>query len=176
MMRAAALRAVGGYDPTLIAGEDPELCFRLRERGYKIERLDLEMTLHDAAMTEFRQWWKRNVRSGHAYAEGAHLHGAERERYFVREVQRIWLYGGLLPLTAVLAAVPTLGASLSLLGAYPLLFARVYSRVRARGVPEKVALAYAAAMTIVKFPELEGVLKFRRGMASGHKSKIIEYK
>jgi hypothetical protein len=127
-------------------------------------------------MTQLAQWWKRNVRSGHAYAEGAHLHGAEPERYFVRETRRIWLYGGLLPAVAVLGALPTLGLSLGLLGAYPLLFARVYSRARAQGVPDKVALAYAAAMTIVKFPELEGALKFRRGLRSGNRSKIIEYK
>ena len=33
MMRVECFRAVGGFNPDLIAGEEPELCFRLRERG-----------------------------------------------------------------------------------------------------------------------------------------------
>jgi hypothetical protein len=31
------------------AGEEPELCVRLRRRGWRILRLDAEMTRHDAA-------------------------------------------------------------------------------------------------------------------------------
>lgn len=176
MMRVRAFSEVGGFNPELIAGEEPELCFRLRARGYTIERLDHEMTLHDAAMSAFHQWWKRNVRSGHAFAEGAHLHGDSPERYFVRETKRIVAFGAALPAAAVLGALPTLGLSLGLLGAYPILFARVYARTRSRGVSEKVALAYAAAMAIVKFPELEGFLKFHRERRRGTRSKIIEYK
>ncbi len=75
MMRVNALRTVGGFHPSMIAGEEAELCVRLRQRGYKVLRLDDEMTLHDAAMHHFDQWWTRAVRSGHAYAEGMALHG-----------------------------------------------------------------------------------------------------
>ena len=53
------LYGVGGFNPAVIAGEEPELCVRLRQAGWKIHRLDAEMTLHDAAMTSWRQWWKR---------------------------------------------------------------------------------------------------------------------
>jgi GT2 family glycosyltransferase len=69
MFRIGPLREAGGYKADLIAGEEPELCVRLRAAGWKVVRLDAEMTLHDAAMTRFGQWWKRNVRNGHAYAE-----------------------------------------------------------------------------------------------------------
>lgn len=78
MMRVVALAAVNGYRDGLIAGEEPELCVRLRQSGWRIHRLDQEMTLHDAAMTRFSQWWRRTLRSGHAYAEGAWIHGALR--------------------------------------------------------------------------------------------------
>ena len=54
------LRQVGGYRDDLIAGEEPELCVRLRAAGWRIWRLDAEMTLHDAAMTRFGQWWQRS--------------------------------------------------------------------------------------------------------------------
>ncbi|BBH45959.1 hypothetical protein KU43P_24360 [Pseudomonas sp. KU43P] len=75
LMRVEAFRDVSGYRPGLIAGEEPELCVRLRARGWKIWRLDAEMTLHDAAMTRFSQWWRRCIRGGYAFAEGAYLHG-----------------------------------------------------------------------------------------------------
>ena len=86
MMRAAAFEAAGGFNPTLIAGEEPELCFRMRALGWKIWRLDYEMTLHDASITQFKQWWKRMMRSGYAVAEGAYLHGASTEHYRVWEI------------------------------------------------------------------------------------------
>ncbi|MCA1993210.1 MAG: glycosyltransferase, partial [Coleofasciculus sp. S288] len=90
MMRVEAFQQVGGFNPTLIAGEEPELCVRLRQKGWKILRLDAEMTLHDAQMTHFSQWWKRTLRAGHAYAEGAWLHGRSSERHWVKESRSIW--------------------------------------------------------------------------------------
>lgn len=176
MMRVAAFRAVGGFDASLIAGEEPELCFRLREAGWRIERLDAEMTLHDAAIHRFAQWWRRNVRTGHAYAEGAHLHGASPERYYVRENIKVVMWGAALPAIAVTGAVPTLGASLLLLGSYPLNIARIYARTRAHGVPDKLALAYAVSMVVVKFAEAQGLAKYWRGRLQGVRSRIIEYK
>src|SRR5207248_7579001 len=80
MMRVKAVRATGGYRAALIAGEEPELCLRLREAGWKVLRLDAEMTLHDAAMTRFGQWWKRAVRAGHAFAEVSWLHRTSPQR------------------------------------------------------------------------------------------------
>ena len=75
MMRVSAFRQVGGFDAGVIAGEEPELCVRLRANGWTLERINAEMTLHDAAMTRFSQFWKRAKRAGHAYAEGAAVHG-----------------------------------------------------------------------------------------------------
>lgn len=69
LVRVAAFRAVGGFAPELIAGEEPDLCRRLRDAGWTVHRIDHEMTLHDAAMTRFGQWWQRNRRSGYAVAE-----------------------------------------------------------------------------------------------------------
>ena len=63
-MRADAFATAGGYRPDLIAGEEPELCVRLRAKGWKVWRLPAEMTLHDASMTRFGQWWRRTLRGG----------------------------------------------------------------------------------------------------------------
>jgi len=69
LFRRQALEASQGYDDGLLAGEEPELCTRLRIKGWIILRLALPMTIHDLAMTRFRQYWDRSVRTGHAYAE-----------------------------------------------------------------------------------------------------------
>jgi GT2 family glycosyltransferase len=176
MMRVSAFREVGGFDPELIAGEEPELCLRLRRHGYAIERIDREMTLHDAAMTRFSQWWKRNVRSGYAYAEGAWSYGLDPERYRLRETARVlaWCVG--LPLVMVGGALPSLGTSFFLSGAYAVSIARTWSRLRLRGFSEKEALYYAVFTAVGKLPELQGILRFVRGKIAGERSALIEYK
>jgi GT2 family glycosyltransferase len=63
LMRATAFHDVGGFREDLIAGEEPELCVRLRSAGWKIWRIDQEMTRHDIALRSFAQWWTRSVRS-----------------------------------------------------------------------------------------------------------------
>ena len=40
MMRLDAFSQVGGFDATVVAGEEPELCQRLRLKGWKILRID----------------------------------------------------------------------------------------------------------------------------------------
>lgn len=176
MMRASAFTEVGGFNADLIAGEEPELCVRLRRAGHLIERLDAEMTLHDADMTRFSQWWRRAVRAGHAYAEGAHLHGASPERHWAREARRIWLWGALVPGVALGGALPTLGASTLLLWGYPLSAARVYRHTRARGRTPTEAALCGVFTTLGKFAELQGTVRFHLGRLAGRRSGIIEYK
>ena len=43
LFRNAALEAVGGYDPSVIAGEEPEMCFRLRAGGWTMEPMKPRM-------------------------------------------------------------------------------------------------------------------------------------
>jgi glycosyltransferase involved in cell wall biosynthesis len=69
LMRRQALELAGGYDVTLIAGEEPDLCCRIKAHGYRILNIDAPMVGHDLAMTRFRQYWKRSIRTGYAYAE-----------------------------------------------------------------------------------------------------------
>ncbi len=115
MMRVAAIKAVGGYRIDLIAGEEPELCVRLRAQGSRIVRLDAEMTRHDAAMTRFGQWWARNVRAGYAFAEVSRLHAQSATGIWKREARSNWLWGLILPIVAIGLAPFTWGVSLALL-------------------------------------------------------------
>ena len=104
-MRVAAVEAIGGYRDDLIAAEDDELCVRLRAKGWRIWRLDSEMAVHDAAITRFDQWWRRALRSGYAFAQGAYLHGAPPERHFVWESRRAWIWGIWLPFACLAAGL-----------------------------------------------------------------------
>jgi GT2 family glycosyltransferase len=174
VIRAAALRAAGGYRDDLIAGEEPELCVRLRAAGGRIWRLDQDMTWHDAAMTTWTQWWRRNKRSGHAFAEGAYLHGAPPERHFVDETRRAVLWGAGLPLLVLVLAAAVSPWLLLLLAVYPLQWARVGRRQRRDGVP--MPWTYTAFLLLGRFPEAQGVFKFRLGRLLGQRSAIIEYK
>jgi GT2 family glycosyltransferase len=176
MMRAEAVKKVGGYNASLIAGEEPDLCLRLRREGYKIERLDAEMTLHDAAMTQFSQWWKRSMRAGYAFAEGASIHGDAPEKHWVKETRRIVLWGAVVPAVATAGVLPTLGASLLLFGAYPLSTYRAYKDTRDRGRSVEDSAAYAVACTVARAPELQGFAKYHWGKLRGKRSKLIEYK
>jgi len=176
MIRASAFGEVGGFDASLICGEEPELCLRMRREGWRIERIDHDMTWHDAAITRFGQWWRRAVRAGYGYAEGWALHGAAPERYCRREAARIWFYGAAIPVSALAGAVPTLGLSLGLLATYPVSAARVYRSTRRRGYSRGDALENAAFTTLAKFAELQGTLKYHLGKRAGRRARIIEYK
>lgn len=168
MFRAEALAQCGGYKDDLIAGEEPELCLRLRRNGWRIHRLDREMTLHDAAITSWRQWWRRTVRAGHAFAEGAWLHGASPDRHWVRESVRALLWGFLLPVGIVsLALFGNAGAWLLAL-IYPLQWLRLSIRSRSPSI---------AFFTVAgKFAEAQGALKFGLTKLLGRTGRLIEYK
>lgn len=168
LVRMAALDAVGGFDPRLIAGEEPELCVRLRRAGWRIWRLEAEMTLHDAAMTRFRQWWRRARRGGHAYAEGYALHGRPPERHKASELARALLWGGALPVATLAGAVLLGPWALLMLLAYPL----QVLRLRSRGED----WARAVFLTLAKFPEAQGVLDYVVARMSGRRRGLIEYK
>ncbi|MBE9092845.1 glycosyltransferase family 2 protein [Tychonema sp. LEGE 07203] len=177
MMRATAFEQVEGFNPALIAGEEPEMCLRLRQKGWKILRSDAEMTLHDAQMTTFAQWWKRAQRAGYAYAEGSWMHGSEPERHWIKETRSTWFWGLVLPALALAMALPTEGWSLLLLSGYPLATYRTYNYYVKHGdIATKDAAIYALSCVLAKFPQLQGQIQFHQRRLLGQQSKLIEYK
>lgn len=173
MMRSAALAQSGGFRADLIAGEEPELCVRLRRFGWRIWRLDAEMALHDAAMTRFSQWWRRAMRAGFAFAQGARLHGAAPERHWVREVRSAQVWGLAIPALVVAACLllgPVAGWALLI---YPLQVIRLSAR---RTGPLAQRSLWAAFLVLGKFPEAAGQLKFFVSRLTGRQTRIIEYK
>jgi GT2 family glycosyltransferase len=177
LMRVSAICEVNGYNETLIAGEEPEMCLRLRQRGWIIQRIDAEMTLHDAAMLKFGQWWKRTVRGGWAIAAGAALHGAAPERYQVKEFYSRWVWAGVVPIIAVGLAPFTAGLSLALLLGYLVQLWRIYQyRRRYFDDPANDAWLYAAFCVLGKLPELLGQMQYWLTRWRGQQATLIEYK
>lgn len=175
MFRLAAIQEVGGFRDSMIAGEEPELCLRLRRRGFRIVRIDADMTWHDVAMTRFSQWWRRAVRAGHAYAEGAWVSRGEQPRLWQKELRSIVFWGIALPVLALGATWWTHGFSLVLLLAYTILFARVWLRVRCQW-PGKPARIFATFCVIAKWAHALGMLRFWSRKMLGRRQRLIEYK
>jgi glycosyltransferase involved in cell wall biosynthesis len=149
LVRMAAFTAVGGFCADLIAGEEPDLCFRLRQREWGVFRLDAEMTLHDASMTRAAQWWRRSVRSGYATAEAYYRRGAY-DASLRRQV-----------ISNVFWALPIAWPL------WPLLWLRTERR---RGA------LYASHIVLGKIPHLIGQMRFWWRNWRGRAGTLIEYK
>ncbi|ODT66691.1 MAG: glycosyl transferase [Pelagibacterium sp. SCN 63-23] len=171
LVRVEAFSEIGGFRSSLIAGEEPELCLRLRERGWDLWRMPREMTLHDANIIHFGQWWRRAVRAGHAFAEVSWLHRASPKRIWQRQVLRALLWAALLPITLI-ACLVTPWALLLLL-AYPINVARQAFR---GGPRSGEAWRDALFAVLGKLPEAQGILKYHWHRLVGARASLIEYK
>lgn len=167
MVRVSALYQSGLYNPELIAGEDPELSIRVKKStGGRIVRIDEPICLHDVDMTKASQWWKRNVRSGHAYAQVSEMHGEAPLRFWKKETRSNWIWGAALPLAAPPLVAP----------AYTYLFWRIYRDARRRGLDARAARIYAFFTTVGKVPQALGQAKYWLNQLRGKKQEIMEYK
>ena len=174
MIRSAPFQEVGGYRSDLIAGEDPELAIRLRQTGGQVWRINVDMTLHDAAMTRFSQWWRRSVRAGYAYALGASIHGAPPERHWVRESRRSWIWGFLVPALGILSVLAgSFEVSIVVFIIFVLQWLRLF--INGRG-DRRLRLASATFLIIGKFAEVMGQFRFLWHRFAKKKARLIEYK
>lgn len=177
LIRVAAIGEVNGYNPTMICGEEPEMCIRLRRCGWKIKRIDADMTKHDLAMHHFGQWWKRMTRAGWAVAEGFSMHGKAAERYMVREYRSGWLWGALIPIAAIALSWASSGISLFLLLAYPYLGYRIYRYRLDYGDSRRESYLYAFFCTLSKFPQVFGQIRYWwLTQLRKQPARLIEYK
>jgi glycosyltransferase involved in cell wall biosynthesis len=173
MMRVVAVEATGGYRDDMIAGEEPEFCLRLRAAGWRIWRLTDEMTLHDAAMTRFAQWWRRTMRSGYAFAQGAYLHGASPERHWVWEARRAWIWGIWLPFACLIVGLVFDPWGWAIWLVFPAQAIR--QTIRNRGsIRDRTRLAFFELLG--RFPESWGQLRFLSDRFFGRRSQLLEYK
>jgi GT2 family glycosyltransferase len=184
VIRAEAFEAVGGFDPTAAAGEEPQLCQRLRQAGWTVWRIDAEMTRHDLAMTRFRQWWRRHYRSGY---NGLDIltRFPGKDRLFADELRRARVWGIGWPLAVIGAGVvgrliggPWGGLAAAGLVAttLPLQMARLALKIRKRVDGPRTAIAYGVLVTIAKWANLAGQVGYLRDRRRGRMARLIEYK
>jgi GT2 family glycosyltransferase len=173
LVRVRAFDEVSGFNPKVIAAEDDEFCLRVREAGYRLERLPHTMALHDAAMTRFSEWWQRAVRAGHAFAQLGALHGD----YFAAERRRALVWGAVLPGLALVGLFVFWPATLLILALYGAQFFKTYRGLRqSRGLDPRDAGITASFLSIVKVPNFLGMLTYWRRRRRGDAMTLIEYK
>ncbi len=175
LIRIDAFRSVSGFNDALIAGEEPEMCYRMRQNNWKIKRIDAEMTLHDAAMTQLGQWWKRAKRAGYAFANNFQLHGRDSEHFKRREMMSIIWWALVFPiLVVILSLYDAVFSSLFLL--YIVQIFKIVLSANYKGLTIRQALYYGVSTVCAKWPQLMGILSFWGNHIKGRKGRLIEYK
>jgi GT2 family glycosyltransferase len=184
LMRAEAFESVGGFDPTAAAGEEPELCQRLRQNGWLIRRIDAEMTRHDLGMTRFRQWWRRQYRTGY---NGLDIltRFPGRDELFAKDLKRsrVWAIGwpvGVIGAGLVGAWIggPLVGLIVALLASLTMVLqvARLAFKIRKRVDGYRTAFAYGALTMVAKWANLAGQVGYKLDRRRGRMARLIEYK
>jgi GT2 family glycosyltransferase len=181
LMRRPALELVEGFDAALIAGEEPELCRRLRAKGYRILHIDAPMTGHDLAMVRFSQYWRRALRAGHAYAEVSRRFRDTPDPFWAPERRRNFVRGGSWAGSLALAVVGSaaLRSVLPLVGWMALLLlmaARTAWLARWKSRSVGTLLLYGIHSHLQQVPILVGQLQYARDVRRGERRKLIEYK
>jgi GT2 family glycosyltransferase len=181
MMRSEAFERVGGFDASMLSGEEPELCHRLIRAGYRILKLTAPMARHDLAMTHFTQWWTRQARNGYGSLDVASRFGLSAFKQISRRA-RVWTVWFLLTVLAGATscfsstgnwAIP---AFLLLLSLWPAQFARIVLRTLRRGHPLRIAFAYGFYTMLAVWPQMAGQVRYLADRASRRSLRSIDYK
>lgn len=176
MMRVTAFRQVGGFDATVPAGEEPELCARLRAAGWTVHRLDAEMTRHDAAMTRLGQFWRRQVRTGWGALDVACRFPHARPLFW-RVCLSAWVWTvGWLALGVALGLTLGWWAALAVAALGPVQVMRLAWKGRRRGLRPREALGYGALTLLGKWATLQGQVQYLLDRLFRRRQRLIEYK
>jgi cellulose synthase/poly-beta-1,6-N-acetylglucosamine synthase-like glycosyltransferase len=181
LVRRRVLEEVGGFDERLIAGEEPEMCQRIRSRGYTILHIDRPMTAHDLAMTRWSQYWRRALRAGYAYAEISDRSTESGLQLWRTESRHNLGHGGLLLATTGGGLLGTLALRslipMTLVAAGILLLGlRTERRVRWKSGDFTTRLLYGLHSHLQQIPILFGQLRYWRDRRNGRVGSLIDYK
>jgi cellulose synthase/poly-beta-1,6-N-acetylglucosamine synthase-like glycosyltransferase len=180
LIRTDVLNRVGGFDAELIAGEEPDLCYRIRALGYIVLHVDRPMTGHDLAMTRFSQYWWRAIRSGYAFAEIAERFRQTESPFWLGQARRNNLHG--LTILAVGVGAPILALVVhsvwpvvAALGFIVAISTRTAFRCKWKSDDLVTRLLYGVHSHLVKIPILFGQLKFQLDRRLQRRAALIEY-
>jgi len=170
LIRCAALDQIGGYNSTLLAGEEPEMTARLRAAGWQIWRIDAAMTEHDAKIHSLKQWWRRTQRGGFGYAQVWTATKTLPQRLYGRQLRSALVWTIAVPLLMIVAALIT--KEPLILPLLPLAYAVQLLRI-ARTCRGEHRVAKAALILLAKFAEAIGAGRF---LLNGGGGRVAEYK
>jgi cellulose synthase/poly-beta-1,6-N-acetylglucosamine synthase-like glycosyltransferase len=181
LFRRSTLEDVGGFDETLIAGEEPELCRRITASGQRILHIDQPMTLHDLAITRFSQYWKRATRAGHAYAEVSSRFANTPNPFWTHEVRRnrsrallflILFFVSFLASLSLHSVLPALAAA----ALFAALVVRTAWKARWKSPRPLTLLLYAIHSHLQQIPIAYGQATFYQNRHHGRRVNLVEYK
>ena len=181
LMRREILERTNGFNPDLIAGEEPDLCRRIRGMGGKILHIDAPMTGHDLALDHLSQYWRRAVRTGHAYAEISSRYRDTADPLWSRESRGNFLRGSLY----ILAGIGTGVAAAVLRSPIPLivltlggcaLALRTAFLSRWKNVSWNTLVLFGFHSHLQHVPILQGQILYYWGRWRGRRRVLIEYK
>lgn len=181
IVRREALASVNGYNPLLIAGEEPDLCRRMRGLGNRILHIDEPMTLHDLDMHHFSQYWRRSIRTGYAYAEISAIYANTSDPLWGRDSRSNLIRGVFWTTSPLLAIVLSIALhTIGPIGLFVLaavaLIARTVTKSSRRIRKPYLLLAYSLHSHLQQVPIFFGQLRYRIRRMRGQSSAIIEYK
>lgn len=181
MIRREAFDSVGGFDSTVAAGEEPELCRRLTAKGWQIFRLDHKMAWHDLAMTRFGQWSKRMIRFGYGSMDVAARFDLPRFRRNNWRVRAWTLWLVVFLLLGLSATFMPLGASgvaatLLWLGLWSAQVCRIAYRTWRKGQPSDLSVAYGFFIMLSLWPQALGQLLYFLDRFRKRSFRLLEYK
>ncbi|HWR01736.1 MAG TPA: glycosyltransferase [Chlorobaculum sp.] len=176
LVRRPALEKTGGYNETLVGGEDPELSRRIIRAGWNIVRLDAPMTKHDLAMTTVKQYLRRAFRSGYGFAAVRALEARAGSDFWRYDLIKIVVKGGaflgsmLLALTLLALDPPVIIKLIAVLLPIAGLAVMLSPRLLKIGkfmsdnnLNATDAKRYAWHCSVVVLPQLFGILRFQLG-------------
>ena len=181
LIRREVLERVGGFDERLIAGEEPEMCQRIRALGFNILHVDRPMTGHDLAITRFSQYWRRAFRTGYAYAEVSTRFKTTAFPLWDRKARKNLIHGA--GMVGIIVAAPF--GAIALHSIVPIAAAvaiivllAIRTAIRFRWKTEDLAtlLLFGFHSHVIQIPLMLGQLKYQRNRFTGKTTKLIEYR
>jgi glycosyltransferase involved in cell wall biosynthesis len=181
LFRRNVLAETGGFDETLIAGEEPELCRRILALGSTILHVDRPMTGHDLAITRFNQYWKRAARAGHAFAEVSARFASTDQPFWSAEVLRnrnraVMLMGFALLVVFLALSLRSVWPLITGIALFAILVIRTAWKARWKSKSRVTLLLYGIHSHLQQIPIFWGQLSFRLNRRRGQQAALVEYK
>ena len=149
---------------------------RLRKYNWSVYRIDIQMSMHDANILKFPQWWKRQVRCGYGYAQVSSLHWKVKNAIYRKETLSIWCWSLVFPAIVVFLCITFGLHALSLLAIYPLHLIKIAVFEKKRIGYWKRSIIYSGFILLNRLPLLIGQLIFVKRKILNRRHLLIEYK